>query len=233
MRTLVTMAAGAAALTGVAHAAEPTFSGNATLATDYTFRGISQTEEGPALQGGFDYGYDLFYAGVWGSNVDLASGNSLELDVYAGVKPTFGAVTLDIGAIGYFYPGADDDLAELDYFEGFAKVSIALNDQASIGGAVFASPEFTGETGTAVYGELNGALALTDAFSLSGAVGIQQAEDADFDIQPGQDDAYTTWNVGGTVSAYGFSFDLRYVGTDVEDVDIAEDRVVFSIKRAF
>ncbi len=43
--------------------------------TDYNFRGISQTDRKPAIQGGVELQiYDnLFYLGVWGSNVDLAT----------------------------------------------------------------------------------------------------------------------------------------------------------------
>jgi uncharacterized protein (TIGR02001 family) len=65
--------------------------------------------------------------------------------------------------------------------------------------------------------------------SLSGAVGMQTV---DTDGVFAGEDEYTTWNVGGTYSAYGLGFDLRYVGTDIDDVSIYDDRVVFSIKKA-
>lgn len=234
MRVLLGAAAAGLAMTGAAVAEDGPFTGNVALTTDYTFRGVSQTNEGPAVQGGIDYGYEMFYAGAWASNIDFGlDDGSLELDVYAGVKPTLGALALDFGVIGYLYPNAADDGAELDYFEGYAKASVAPTESTSIGAAVYVSPEFTGETGTGVYAELNGSAALSEMFSISGAVGYQQAEDADFDVGPAVEDNYTTWNVGGTVAAYGLSFDLRYVGTNIEDLPIADDRAVFSIKRAF
>ena len=40
------------------------------LTTEYVFRGFSQTEEGPAVQGGYDVTCNIFYAGVWASNLD-------------------------------------------------------------------------------------------------------------------------------------------------------------------
>jgi uncharacterized protein (TIGR02001 family) len=46
-------------------------SANLALTTDYIFRGFSQTDEGPAIQGGFELGYKNFYLGVWGSNVNF------------------------------------------------------------------------------------------------------------------------------------------------------------------
>jgi uncharacterized protein (TIGR02001 family) len=237
MRTILSIAAASIALAGVAHAEEtgPKFTGNVALATDYTFRGISQTNNGPAIQGGFDYTYDKFYAGVWASNIDfgLADG-STEVDLYAGFKPQLGPVGLDFGAIGYFYPNASDNLAELDYAEVYGKASFAPTEGATIGAALFYSPEFTGETGTGLYAELNGAFAINDTISVSGAYGYQKAEDADFQLDPGQQDDYQTWNIGGTVNAYGFAFDLRYVDTDIDDsVSIAKERVVFGIKRSF
>ena len=56
-----------------------------------------------------------------------------------------------------------------------------------------------------------------------------QSVDAD-GFFAGEDD-YTTWNVGGTYSAMGLGFDLRYVGTDVDNASIYDDRVIFSIKK--
>jgi hypothetical protein len=58
------------------------FSANVALTTNYMFRGVSQTNNGPAIQGGFDYEYSPFslYAGVWASNVDSSSGSSIYVD---------------------------------------------------------------------------------------------------------------------------------------------------------
>ena len=56
-------------------------SANVALATEYVFRGISQTAEGPSIQGGFDATCGMFYAGVWASNLDWGvSGTDIEID---------------------------------------------------------------------------------------------------------------------------------------------------------
>jgi uncharacterized protein (TIGR02001 family) len=180
MRATLTLAAAATALVGVAHA-EPALSGNVAVTSDYTFRGISQSHEGPAIQGSFDYSNGAIYAGVWGSNVDFgAADGSLELDLYGGLKGKLNdAITGDVGVIGYFYPNASDDLAELDYVEVYGKLGVQISDQSRLAGALFVSPEFTGETGTGIYAELSGAFAVSPAFEISGAVGYQEAEDAD------------------------------------------------------
>jgi uncharacterized protein (TIGR02001 family) len=87
----------------------PPFTGNITLASDYKFRGFTQTRYKPTLQGGFDYASKSgFYIGNWNSNVEqsLYNGASLEMDVYGGYKGTAGALSYDLGAIYYAYPGS-------------------------------------------------------------------------------------------------------------------------------
>jgi uncharacterized protein (TIGR02001 family) len=232
MRNLLICGAFAAVAAAPALAQEVVISGNVALTTDYTFRGVSQTDESPAIQGGLDLSAGSFYAGTWASNINFGTGGAnLELDVYGGYKFEAGPVAFDVGVIGYLYPGAADDApaGELDYWEGYVKPSIALSDQFTLGGAIYYSPEFTGESGDGWYYEINGAFALSPEFSLSGGVGMQTVDTAGFFA--GEDD-YTTYNFGGTYSAMGLGFDLRYVGTDVDNAPIYDDRVVFSVKKA-
>jgi uncharacterized protein (TIGR02001 family) len=76
---------------------------------------------------------------------------------------------------------------------------------------------------------VNGAFAATPALSFSGAVGMQSV---DLDGFFAGEDEYMTWNIGGTYTAMGLGFDLRYVGTDVDDVSIYDDRFIFTVKKA-
>jgi uncharacterized protein (TIGR02001 family) len=206
-----------------------TWTGNIALATDYTFRGVSQTDEHPAIQGGIDMSAGAFYLGTWASNIDFGTGGAnMELDVYGGYKTTFGNVNMDFGFIGYLYPGAEDSAAELDYWEIYAKPSVALTDKFTLGGMLAYSPEFTGESGDGWYYEVNGAYVASDQLTFSGGVGHQTVDLAGFFA--GEDD-YTTWNFGGTLTAGGLAFDLRYVGTDVDNAPIYDDRVILSVKK--
>ena len=232
MRNLLIFSVLAAVSAAPAFAQDVTVSGNVALTTDYAFRGVSQTDLSPAVQGGFDaaFGDSGAYVGAWASNINFGTGGAnLELDVYGGFKFALGPVAMDVGVIGYLYPSASDDTAELDYYEGYVKPSIALSDQITLGGAVDWSPEFTGESGDGVYAEVNGAFVASPELTFSGAVGMQTVDATGFFA--GEDD-YTTWNAGGTYSAMGLGFDLRYVGTDVDNAAIYDDRVIFTIKRA-
>lgn len=221
-----------AATTGAAHA-ETTFSGNVALTSDYAFRGISQTDEDPAIQGGFDVASGMFYAGVWASTIDFAAQNAeLELDLYAGITPTLGPVALDLGVIGYFYPSASDAASELDFVELKAGAKLEPIQGLTLGGTLFYSPEFTLDGGDSLYAEASASYSITDAFSVSGAVGNQSVDAANYFADgAGFTDSYTTWNIGATYSFAGFGIDLRYVDTDL-DTTITEERVILSIKRA-
>lgn len=237
----VTALCGGAAFADDAAAPAPaiTFSGNIAIATDYVFRGISQTGSAPAVQGGFDASAGEFYVGTWASSINFAP---MEWDVYGGFKPVTGAVSWDIGAIGYIYPSAKDDAASFTYMEGYIKPSIAPTKNTTLGLAFYVSPDFFAETGVAEYGEVNGSLALTKDLSFSGAFGYQNIDDVTGPLPGTKSGHYFTWNAGATYTIAGFALDLRYVDTSVAQkhaisfftgsTENTNARVIFSIKRA-
>lgn len=232
MRNLLVFGALVAATAAPAFAQEVAVTGNVALTTDYVYRGLSQSDESPAISGGFDaaFGDSGFYVGTWASSINFGTGGAnMELDLYGGYKFALGPVAMDVGVLGYFYPSAQDDPSELDFYEVYAKPSIALTKEFTLGGQIAYSPEFTLDGGDAVYYEVNGAYTVSPELSLSGAVAMQTADTTGYFF--GEDD-YSTWNVGGTYSTMGLGFDLRYVGTDLDNVPLADERVVFSIKKA-
>lgn len=79
------------------------------LATDYNFRGISQTDRGPAafayVEGRYNATKDIqWYAGIAGATVKLVTEPSAEIDFYGGVRLTFDKFALDLGLMYYYYP---------------------------------------------------------------------------------------------------------------------------------
>ncbi|WP_022963708.1 TorF family putative porin [Halopseudomonas pelagia] len=89
----------------------------ATLATDYIWRGQSQTDGTGAVQASLDFAHESgIYVGAWGSNVDSEDfdGGSIELDYYVGYG---GAITEDISYdlswATYTYPKGIDSVDEL------------------------------------------------------------------------------------------------------------------------
>jgi uncharacterized protein (TIGR02001 family) len=216
-------AAASLALGGAAFAQEEestaSFSFNAGVASDYVFRGVSQTD-GPQVFGGVDFSNGPIYAGAWISNVDFGDDTDAEIDLYVGVKPEAGPVTLDFAYIYYGYinePGG----ADYAYSEFKAAASIPAGP-VTIGTAWYYSPEFFGNTGAALYGEVNASYAINDKWSVGGAVGSQ-----DVDIG-GQ---YTTWNIGvGWAPLDKLALDLRYHDSDLNCGDLCDSRVVLTLK---
>lgn len=122
-RTFTTVLMAALALPSLTHAEETVppapLTANLGLVSNYVFRGISQSQNEGAVQGGVDYAYENgLYVGFWGSTVDWVNRsdvrykthNQLEADLYGGYKLPLGQFTLDIGAVQYYYLGNDQGL---------------------------------------------------------------------------------------------------------------------------
>ena len=124
MKKLIGVAVAAGATVMGAGAANAEVSGSVAFVSDYVFRGISQSDGGPAVQGSLDWTNDMFYAGVWGSSIDLGVGESMEFDLYVGVTPTTGPVNgiSRWSAISIRAPTMT--ARKFDYFEGIVGASI-------------------------------------------------------------------------------------------------------------
>ena len=103
-KSIVLATAVASILTSGVAAAE--LSANAAVASNYIWRGVTQTNDQAAGQGGIDWGHDSgLYAGTWVSNVDFSGlGDGYEMDVYAGFAGEAGGLGYDLGVISYQYP---------------------------------------------------------------------------------------------------------------------------------
>jgi uncharacterized protein (TIGR02001 family) len=227
--TILAAAAATLAMGGVAcaqDAAPLDVSFNLGAATDYVFRGVSQTDENPQVFGGVDATvYGMGYVGAWVSNVDFGANSAdLEYDLYAGVRPMASPVSLDLAVIYYGY-GNQPHGASFDYVEWKAAASVPIGP-ATVGTALYYSDDFFGGTGAATYYEVNAAMPVAEKLSVSGAVGHQEIK--------GPAD-YNTWNLGvGYALNDRLGFDLRYHDTDEHSFgDIYDSRVVLSMKAAF
>ena len=222
-----------------AQAEELTLGASAALTTDYVFRGISQTNQGPAVQASLDASYGIFYLGAWGSNVDFGAGPfgqdiaNIEIDYYAGITPEWSGISFDIGGIYYTYPGAFDPGPELDYFELKTAASYTFGESFTVGVSNYWSPENFAETGNADALELAGEYVfgnkLFNVFtpSVSALVGRQW-----IDKVPD----YTYWNAGLTLGFMeNWSADVRYWDTDLGcgGLNICNSRVVGTISASF
>jgi uncharacterized protein (TIGR02001 family) len=219
-------------------------SANVALASEYVFRGVSQTSEGPAIQGGFDATCGRFYAGVWASNLDWgpatrlgpagefldATWASMELDSYGGIKGKIGRFSYDLGAIYYAYPNStrnvfffDDgfDRFRNDYVELKAGTGVDLWKDGTLGVTGYYSPDYQYETGDVWTLEVGFAQAFPAYWgftpTFSALYGHQWGNDTDYARRVGNgDDNYGYWNAGVTLGFLEkWSVDLRYWDTDL------------------
>ena len=116
------------ALAGIT-TAQAQVTGNVELTSDFRFRGISQSQNAPAIQGGVDYTHSSgLYIGNWNSSVSsqvYTNGAGVESDLYVGYKKDiYKGITIDIGSYNYFYPRATVAGTGSDYdtYEAFAGV---------------------------------------------------------------------------------------------------------------
>lgn len=200
-------------------------SANVGFVTDYVFRGVSQTDEHAAIQGGFDYEDPSgFHVGVWGSNVDFnnTQDGSLELDVYAGYANEIGDFSYDVGGIYYAYPGSESNL-NYDYWEAYLALGYQF-DMVGVNAGVNYSPEFFGDTGDATYIYAGVDVELPHSFSASAHIGHQEIDDST---------DYTDWSVGLGYNWMDFDFGLTYTDTDLDQSDLDDGRVVFGVSKSF
>lgn len=125
-KTLIALVAVAACT-----AAQAQVSANLALTSNYKFRGIDQTNNDPAIQGGFDYELDGFYIGNWNSSVGFTDAG-IEMDFYGGYKGETGSISYDIGALHYAYPSLSDaKTTELYGAIGFGPLSLKYSHTVS------------------------------------------------------------------------------------------------------
>jgi hypothetical protein len=149
--------------------------------TDYNWRGITVSARRPSVEAYVEPRYrpaaDLeLYAGVSGANVDLPNGSRAQIVYYAGTRPTFGPLLLDLGGWYIDYPGGaiftgigsadtctngafffgqcNTIKAVVSYFEAYAKAVLTINETLAVGGNLYYAPIPCGNTSRARSGKI-------------------------------------------------------------------------------
>lgn len=205
-----------------AQAAEPdtsgfTFDANVSLASQYRYRGLMQTNNKPALQGGFNLTHSSgFYIGNWNSTISWLGDSDpdvsapLEMDFFAGYAgPLWGDFTVDTGVLQYYYPGdypggyTRPHTTELFLGLGYGPVSFKYSHALT---NLFGVPD----SKNSQYFELNASVP-TGVWGLNvdGHVGYQRVRNLD-------DGSYTDWSLGFSKSWNSFTAALTYVDTNAD-----------------
>ena len=186
------------------------FSANVALTSDYVWRGVSQTNEDPAIQGGFDAAFNGFYAGTWLSNVEFGDSAHAEQDWYLGYGGEMGDFSYDVGFIEYTYIGNSD----LNFGEGYIGVGYKWLSAK-------VSNDFDNKN---LYTEIGA------DFTLPGEVGLGlHYGHYKFDDSTGN---YNDYKIGVSKEFGGFGFELAYTDTDIDNDNLSDGRAVLTISKS-
>lgn len=215
---------------GAASAASADVTASWTLASDYDYRGASQSAKDPAVQGSIDYGASNgWYIGAWGSTVDFDNHLDVETNLYTGFSGgEEGGLGWDVGFLYYLYP----DDSDANFPEIYGKLSYGL-----FSGGLHYSNDWINSNESSVYLTADASVPLPRNLSLTFHAGYSFGE-----YFKDRDTEYLDYSVGLGYTSGHFDLGLKYVDTSLddgdawfsgEDVGNTEGRVIFTISTAF
>jgi uncharacterized protein (TIGR02001 family) len=222
---------------------------NVGLYSQYIFRGLTQTNSQPALQGGIDLTHSSgFYLGAWASNISwlrdkigtssdavYTSGGSLELDLYGGYRTDIKGVGIDVGALQYWYPGkvrkpgqSDANTTEvygaISYGRLQGKISTVVSKDAwGFGKEYNVGSGGDDERGT-YYAELNANIPLADT-GITALIHVARQEFNNAKVSyTGPAASYTDWKLGLTKAFdNGINVGAYYTDTNISKSNAADN----------
>ncbi len=198
--------------------------GSAAIVSQYRFRGLSQSDNKPAVQASFTVtDKSGFYLSTWGSSASANNSpiniGGTEIDVYGGYSHTFATsgVTADGGVYGYIYPGA----VAGNYYEIYGDLSKSYGPITGKVGVNFAPAQnvfnfnFTSSarSNTYVYGELSFVPTSLPAFTVHSHLG-HTGGGFDYGKQ------YLDYVVGASYKWKSLTLDLSGVGTNISSANV-------------
>lgn len=216
-------------------------SGNLTYISDYLFRGISQTNEGMALQGSLTLAHgDGWYVSSWASNIRFGDG-SLELDLLAGRKWALNDdMTLDLGLMQYRYPQGHNSSNGFSYWEAYSKLGVG----GWTFGLALTDNYFASGVGKFGYLSVDWQQALTDDVQLQAHAGLNRfaaaSELSTFLGSPvsarAAASSYLDWSLMLQAQWLALDWAIGVAGTDVSAQAcpaLCDDRVLLRLSRNF
>jgi len=202
-----------------------------TAASDYTFNGVTQTDNDPAIQASLDYAFDSgVYAGAWASNVDFGDDTDFELDAYLGkyVQLT-DTVSADYGIAYYTYQGNNSDG---NYAEAYTKFGYASEyGQTELN--FWYSWDYFGTGAGHVISMIAHTFEIAPNHAIRASFDISNSLDGDkwaWDVN--QKKSYKHYRLAYQTSYEGFGIEIAAEDTSL-DYDYADERIVLAISRTF
>lgn len=206
------------------------FSANVLAATEYPFRGLTQSDEDFAIQGGFDYEYTPLgaYVGFWASSIEFPglevnSQASVETNLYGGFSGSFtNGINWDVGGLYYYYPSHDENLGagEYDYFEVYGNLDYtfeAYTFQPAFGIGFDWSPDYFGEDDDGLHIETSIGLSLPHGFGLTANINYLDV-DGNKTFATGYDYVYYSIELSKSFGIMDFGISWFEAGDDCDRI---------------
>lgn len=182
------------------------FNWNAAATSEYMFRGISQTDDHPAIQAGAGYSWSNgFYVGAWASNVDFGEDTDAEVDTFIGWNGDLSDnVNLDVQLNRYNYVGEPDGV-DYAYNELIGKLSFAEHYSATLG----YTNDFLATETDSIYVAVGGNWDVGNDINLTAGVGYTTVDE---DLS--SEDGYIDYSISVNRDFGPVNIGLGYIGTD-------------------
>ncbi|MGE0179914.1 MAG: TorF family putative porin [Sphingomonas sp.] len=205
--------------------------GGASVVSDYRFRGISLSDEDPAVQATLNLNHASgFYVGIWGSSLaDTPLYGSVELDFYVGWRREVASgTTVDVGLLYYHYPGGRQAAGNSDYFEPYASLTHDFGPVTGKIGAAYAwnqGAETGGGDNVYLYTDWTAPIPESPV-TLRAHLGY-----SDGSLSPGGD--YLEWTLGADIALGPATLGISYVDTDLPSGPAVDAGIVLTLGIAF
>ena len=208
------------------------WSANISAVSDYTFNGLSQTQNDPALQGGVDKAFDNgTYVGTWASNVDFGGDTNLEWDAYIGhYQMLTEAVSIDYGIAYYSYHGGDDS-SDGNYPEIYTKFGYA-SDYGNTELNLWYTWDYFGTDSRHTVAMIAHTFELAPNHNLRASFDVSNSLDSDTWVWRDENTSFYHYRLAYQTSYKGLDFEIAAENTNL-DIDTADERIVFGVSKTF
>jgi hypothetical protein len=231
----------------------------AAIMNDYVFRGVTQSNHKPSVTAYFEPRYNVtkdlqLYVGSSFESISFTNRAAAEVDIYGGIRPTFGAFAFDLGIWGYLYPGGQciDSFGgpggaavcppgsnvvlpsfngmkkDVSFYEGYAKVNYTINDMFRVGANEFYSPNFLNSGAWGNYASITGKFIAPS--STFGSSGVGMYISGEFGRQwLGTSDSFYGTNVASPLGGGPFPNGVKYADYNTWNIGIGFTYKVFTL----
>lgn len=230
----------------------------ASIMSNYVFRGVTQSNKNASVSAYFEPRYNInpnlqLYVGSSFESISFTNRAAAEVDIYGGIRPTFGPLAFDFGVFGYLYPGgtctagiatvaavcpneanpvilANGNVMKKDvsFYEVYGKVNYTFNDYFALGGNVYYTPNFLNLGAEGTYASITAKL--TAPSTLFGTSGIGAYVSGEFGRQwLGTSDSFYGTNIVAPGFAGPFPNGIKYDDYNTWNVGVGFTYKVFTL----